>query len=111
MNRYYMIVTPQAEEQIRDIAYYIAVDLQAPEAAETFLDELQDTFQTISYNPERQFLVEDEPWHSEGIRKIQVKNYMVYFWIDIDAAAVKITGVCYAKRDLKKFLEGMDLNQ
>ena len=73
MNNYCIIVTPQAEEQIRDIAYYIAVDLQEPGAAEVFVDELQEAFQTISSNPERQFLVEDEPWHSEGIRKIKVR--------------------------------------
>ena len=36
MNNYCIIVTPQAEEQIRDIAYYIAVDLQEPGAAELY---------------------------------------------------------------------------
>ena len=36
MNNYCIIVTPQAEEQIHDIAYYIAVDLQEPGAAEVF---------------------------------------------------------------------------
>ncbi len=109
MNNYCIIVTPQAEEQIRDIAYYIAVDLQELGAAEVFVDELQEAFQTISSNPERQFLVEDEPWHSEGIRKIKVRNYMVYFWIDIENASVKIIGVCYSKRDLKRFLKGLSL--
>ena len=109
MNNYCIIVTPQAEEQIRDIAYYIAVDIQEPGAAEVFVDELQETFQTISSNPERQFLVEDEPWHSEGIRKIKVRNYMVYFWIDIENASVKIIGVCYSKRDLTRFLKGLSL--
>ena len=53
MNNYCIIVTPQAEEQIRDIAYYIAVNLQEPGAAEEFVDELQEAFQTISSNPER----------------------------------------------------------
>ena len=103
MNVYEVRVTTQAQEQIRDIAYYIAVTLHAPDAAQAMVDDLDKVFETISQNPERQFLVEEEPWHSEGVRKIKVKNYLVYFWIDVENAAVQVIGVCYAKRDQKNF--------
>ncbi len=109
MNVYDVRVTTQAQEQIRDIAYYIAVTLHAPDAAQAMVDDLDEVFETISQNPERQFLVEQEPWHNEGVRKIKVKNYLVYFWIDVENAAVQVTGVCYAKRDQKKFLNGIDI--
>lgn len=108
MNVYEVRVTTQAQEQIRDIAYYIAVTLHAPDAAQAMVDDLDEVFETISQNPERQFLVEEEPWHSEGVRKIKVKNYLVYFWIDVENAAVQVIGVCYAKRDQTKFLKGID---
>ena len=49
MNNYCIIVTPQAEEQIRDIAYYIAVDLQEPGAAEVFVEELRILFANLLY--------------------------------------------------------------
>lgn len=110
MNVFEVKATTQAEEQIREIAYHISVTLQAPDAAAAMLDDLDEAFETISKNPERQFLVEEEPWHSEGVRKIKVKSYLVYFWIDIEHAAVQVTGVCYAKRDQKKFLSKMDLH-
>ena len=109
MNVYDVRVTTQAQEQIRDIAYYIAVTLHAPDAAQAMVDDLDEVFETISQNPERQFLVEEEPWHSEGVRKIKVKNYLVYFWIDVENAAVQVIGVCYGKRDQKKFLNGIDI--
>ena len=109
MNVYDVRVTTQAQEQIRDIAYYIAVTLHAPDAAQAMVDDPDEVFETISKNPERQFLVEQEPWHSEGVRKIKVKNYLVYFWIDVENAAVQVIGVCYAKRDQKKFLNGIDI--
>lgn len=73
------------------------------------VDDLDEVFETISQNPERQFLVEQELWHSEGVRKIKVKNYLVYFWIDVENAAVQVIGVCYAKRDQIKFLNGIDI--
>ena len=61
MNVYDVRVTTQAQEQIRDIAYYIAVTLHAPYAAQAMVDDLDEVFETISQNPERQFLVEQEP--------------------------------------------------
>ena len=72
MNMFEVKATTQAEEQIREIAYHISVTLQAPDAAAAMLDDLDDAFETISKNPERQFLVEEEPWHSEGVREIKV---------------------------------------
>ncbi len=109
MNLFEVKVTTQAEKQISEIAYHISVTLKAPDAAMDMLDDLAEVFDTISKNPERQFLVEEEPWHTEGIRKIKINNYLVYFWINVENAAVQVTGVCYAKRDQKKFLSKMDL--
>ena len=111
MNRYEVRITKQAEGQIHDIAYYLTVVLHNPDAAGTLVNDLYATFDEISNNPERQFLVDEEPWHSEGIRKIQVKNYMVYFWIDIEKAAVQVTGVCFAERQQDKFLARMTIEK
>ena len=36
-------------------------------------------------------LVDDEPWHSKGIRRLPIKNFLVYFWIDEDNMTVQIT--------------------
>lgn len=105
MNRYSVMITAQAEEQIREIAYHIAVNLNAPDAAENLIDELYETFDQLGTNPERQFLVDEEPWRSKGVRKILVKHYLVYFWINAENATVQVTGVCYEKRDQIKFLK------
>ena len=63
MNVFEVKATTQAEEQIREIAYHISVTLQAPDAAAAMLDDLDEAFETISKNPERQFLVEEEENH------------------------------------------------
>lgn len=31
--------------------------------------------------PERYSLVDEEPWRTEGMKKIIVKNFLIYFWI------------------------------
>lgn len=34
-----------------------------------------------------------------GFRRIRVKNYYVYFWVNDDAKEVNIIAVIYARRD------------
>ena len=50
---------------------------------------------------------EMEPWGSEGIRKIHVNNYYVYFWINEPEQTVIVTAVIYAARDQIRQLEQM----
>ena len=42
-------------------------------------------------------------------RRMLVKNYYVYFWVDEDNVRVQITGIIYAKRDQARQLENMDM--
>ena len=47
MNVYDVRVTTQAQEQIRDIAYYIAVTLHAPDAAQAMVDDLDEVIANL----------------------------------------------------------------
>lgn len=58
--------------------------------------------------PHRITLVNDEPWHSKGIRRLPVKNFFIYFWIDEDNMKVQITAVIYSKRDQLQQLAKMN---
>lgn len=49
--------------------------------------------------PERIKLTEEEPWRSEGIHRMRVRNYYVYFWIDDENDRVQVTSVIYVARD------------
>lgn len=64
----------------------------------------------LSKFPQRIALTEEEPWHSYGIRKIPVKNFLVYFWIDEDHLKVQVTAVVYGKRDQVHQLSQMDMD-
>ena len=59
--------------------------------------------------PSRHALIEGEPWRSEGIRKIVVKNFLVYYWIDDKCNKVQVTDVIYSKRDQIEQLKNMDM--
>ncbi|MBR1692012.1 MAG: type II toxin-antitoxin system RelE/ParE family toxin [Lachnospiraceae bacterium] len=109
MNVYSVKPTRQAEAQMRDIAWHIAVELHNPDAAENLMDEFGEAFETLGKNPEKHEPVDEKPWHSEGVRKTRVKHYLIYFWIDVENAAVQIMGIVYERRDQKKFLSKMNM--
>ncbi len=111
MNVYGVKTTRQAEEQMRAIAWYIAVELYNPEAAENLMDDIGEIFLMLEKNPERHPMVNDEPWRSEEIRWIKVRHYIVYFWIDRENAIVQIIGVVYEGRDQKEFLSEMMISE
>ena len=109
MNVFEVRLTRQAEEQLRGIAIYIAVELKNPDASTELMDDLEEELTRLGKNPEKYRLVDEQPWRDEGVRWTKVKNFNVYFWVDIENAAVHVTGICYEKRDMKKFLDNMKL--
>lgn len=108
-NKYEVKVTRQALEQMRAILHYISYDLMAPQAADNLLDDLKSSILKLSVLPKRYPLIEEEPWKSEGIRKIVVKNFLVYYWVDDENNKVQVTAVIYSKRDQIKQLRKMDM--
>lgn len=106
-NDYIVKITAQAQEQMGEIARYIAYNLQAPDTALRMLDTLEKEIASLSRFPNRIALTEEEPWHSYGIHKMSVKNYLIYFWIDEAVHKVQVTAVVYGKRDQMQQLSQM----
>jgi plasmid stabilization system protein ParE len=73
---YEVKVTKQAHGQMREIAMYIANECCAPEAAQNLLDKLEASINDLAEMPKRHSLVDKEPWRSEGVRKVIVKNFL-----------------------------------
>ena len=108
MTSYEVRITKQAYRQMKEIALYIANELFAPEAAANLLDKLQESINALSDMPKRHSLVDEEPWKSEGVRKIVVKGFLIYFWVDDENMRVQVTAVIYAKRNQRVQLAKMD---
>lgn len=103
-NIYEVKLSAQAQSQLREIIQYISVDLQAPGTAIKMLDLLGNEIASLSAFPNRIPLISEEPWHSQGIHKMAVKNYLVYFWVDDSNQAVQVTAIVYGRRDQKQLL-------
>mgnify|MGYP001066663047 CR=1 FL=1 len=109
-NRYDVKITPQALRQMQEIKQYIRVTLQAPNSAQKWLEQMKKEISTLSSMPARIPLVEDEPWHTQGIHKMAVRNHLVYFWIDDEDFCVWIIAVIYGRRDQRGQLEELEVS-
>lgn len=109
MKEYTVRITRQARDHLRRIKKYIEEELLAPDAAKNTIETLKKEIKSLSKMPERIKLTDEEPWRSEGIHRMRVKNYYVYFWIDEDNAKVQVTSVIYVARDQATQLEFMEL--
>lgn len=64
--KYTVHIAPQADEHLRDITLYIAQELQAPAAALSTLDELEEAIDSLDIFPERIPLTREESWRQQG---------------------------------------------
>ncbi len=108
MTKYRVRVTKQAQGHLAEIRRYIEWELLAPDTALKIVRALRAEMKTLSEMPYRYQPIDEEPWHSEGIRKTQVRNYYIYYWVDEEARKVQIIGVIYVRRDQERQLQLMD---
>ena len=107
--KYTVKLTRQAEEQLREIVDYIRFTLQAPNTASKMLDALAEEIYSLDQFPYRAPLTEEEPWHSQGVHRIAVKNFLIYFWVDEAQKNVQVTGIIYGHRDQRHQLSSLDM--
>ena len=109
MNEYEVRVTRLALEQMKDIVHYISNDLMAPDVANKLLDKMRAEITKLLSFPKKYALIDEEPWRTEGIRKIVVKNFHIYYWVDDENNRVQVTAVIYSRRDQVRQLANMDM--
>ena len=105
MDEYKIKVTRQAKEHLALIREYIATELKEPIIAKRILKLLKSEMMSLQTMPYRVKCIDEQPWGELGFRKIRVKNYYIYFWVDENRKEVQILAVIYVRRDRAKQLE------
>lgn len=99
MRAYAVFITPDAFDDLSGIRDHIAHGLGSPEAARSVLRSIRETIATLSSMPARSRRVEEEPWHSRGVRRILSGKFFVYYRIDEESGTVYVLNVVYARGD------------
>jgi len=99
MDEYEIIITPDAAEDLLELRNYIAGVLLSPETALEYVRTVRQEIAGLAQFPARFNPMDEEPWHSRGVRKLLAKNFYVYYWIDEPRKRVYVMNVIYARRD------------
>ena len=75
MTSFEIIITPDAEADLIELRNYIADVLLAQETALSYIQSIRKEIAALSEMPGRIKPVDEEPWHSRGLRKIITENF------------------------------------
>ena len=104
MEKYTVIYSPEAMDDLRSIYSYIAFKLKEPDIAKKLVDKIRNDIRKLDEQPERYAPVEWEPWKSMGMRKLLIGNYVVLYLTDNGQKKVSITRIFYGGRNIEKII-------
>lgn len=105
METYKVRITKQAKEHLILIRDYISTELKQPTIAKEIIRVLKAEIYSLEYMPHRIRCIDEEPWRDLGFRKVRVKNYYIYFWINENKKEVDVIAIIYVKMNQVKQLE------
>jgi toxin ParE1/3/4 len=94
--KYNVIVTPEAQEGIRDFFLYIFE--RAPLNAARWLQNLQKQIETLERFPERCGPAREQEYLEEDLRQLLFQSHRIIFQIDAQNKKVFVLHVRHAKR-------------
>lgn len=104
MKNYNILITEPAEQDLQDIVHYISKHLFSPTNALQLLDMIESSVTNLKQLPERHPLIQDEPLATLGYRKLVVKNYLIFYFIDDEHNTIYIERIVYARRNWNNIL-------
>lgn len=107
MDEYAIIITPDAESDLNELDDYITFELLAPDTAIAYIAFIKKELATLRSMPMQNRLVDDEPWHSRGVHRMNVRNFAVFYYVLEEYREVYIMNVIYQKRDIPQVLHDL----
>jgi plasmid stabilization system protein ParE len=101
---YQLEYLPIAMQDMIKISRYISYKLLNPTAASKLADEMIKAVEDIVAFPySKPVHITPKPLKQE-YRKLAVKNYVMFYWVDETEKKIVIARVIYARRDFDKLL-------
>ena len=100
MDTYEVIITPDAEIDIRDIRDQIACASDERGAMLVQIRSIRHAIDSLKDVPARFDHADLETWESEGVPRLLAGNYLVYYRVDEDERRVYVLNVLLARRNM-----------
>ncbi|MFP1716552.1 type II toxin-antitoxin system RelE/ParE family toxin [Gardnerella leopoldii] len=108
MSSFNILVTQDAENDLKNIRDYIASNI-SKKTSVRIINLIKSSIERLSLFPQFAPAVKYEPWNSLGMRRIVVKNFLVYYRVVLEENTVYILKVTYGRRNQQTVLEQIDL--
>lgn len=103
--KFKIIYSPEALNDLRKIYSYIAFKLKAPDTARNQALRIRKEIRSLGFMPDRYVLVDFEPWKSRNTHKVTVNNYVVFYAVDEDLLTVTVIRIFYGGQDIENILK------
>jgi len=97
-NKYRLKIVPKAEEDLNDIFYYIALELNNKSAAEKLINQFSNKVLRLQDFPFSCSVVEDPFLKDKGYRKLIIDNYIVFYIVNEAEQQVVVMRVLYSRK-------------
>lgn len=104
MKRYKILMTEPATDDLVDITEYIAKELREPVTAQKLVSKIKNAVMSLAKMPTRYATVSDVHLAAQGIRKLPVENYIVFYVVSEQDEAVTVIRILYGRRDWEQLL-------
>ena len=94
-----VVYSAKAKQDLRNITEYLSYVLMMPDTARRVNRQIVSEIEGLDFMPTRFQVFPHEPWLGQGIRRLPVKNYNVFYEIYEDSHMVNIVRIMYAGRD------------
>jgi len=91
-----------ARQDMVEIVTYISHDLQNPTAANKLAEEMVLTAEKLTEFPYVKATYTSPKPLKREYRKLNVKNYIMFYWVNEEIKTVSIARVTYVRRDYGK---------
>lgn len=102
--QYRIDISEPAENDLWDIVRYISAQLSAPITAMEMLEIIEQALNGLAEMPHRAPAVADERLAAIGYRKLNVKNYIIFFSIDEKEKVIDVERILYSRRNWRAIL-------
>jgi toxin ParE1/3/4 len=104
MKRYRILMTEPAAEDLLKIAEYIARELREPATAQKLVGKIKEAVMSLVEMPTRYATVAGERLATQGIRKLPLENYIVFYVISEKDGTVTVVRILHGRRDWEHLL-------
>ena len=101
---YEVVYLPTARKQLMEAVVYIATELSAPDAAESFLDAVDEQVGELCVHPYRYPVYPALYAMKHEIRFFPVKNYLLFYVVKEEQKTVEIWRFLHQRQNVSKRL-------